>query len=158
MVNYMNQVNLAGIDEITQNNRTRASAISGTNAQGTMWMQGTGTATSSNSTTGITLTAAQLGGGFIIHNPGTNTVTDTTDTAANILAYMNANSAGVNVGDILQVESFTNASTTNTITIAGGTGVTLDANGTGAVPSTVQKTLNFRCTAIGTSPTFTLYM
>jgi hypothetical protein len=158
MVNYMNQVNLAGIDEITANNRTRASAAAGTNAQGTMWMQGTGVATSSASTVGITLTAAMLGGGFIIHNPGTTAVTDTTDTAANILAYMNANSAGVNVGDILQVESFTNAgTTTGVITIAGGTGVTLDANGTGTVPVGVQKTLNFRCTNTST-PTFTLYM
>ena len=158
MVNYMNQVNLAGIDEIVNNNRVRAAATAGTNAQGTMWMMGTGVPFSSASSTGITITAAQLGGGIILHNPGTNAVTDTTDTATNILAYMNANSAGVNVGDILQVESFTNAgTTTGIITVAGGTGVTLDANGTGTVPVGVQKTLNFRCTSTST-PSFVLYM
>ena len=159
----------AGIDEVVVNQRSRAirpgtplaSVAASNGVLGTMWMVGTGQPTSSASATGITLTAAMLGGGLIIHNPGNNnSITDTTDTAANILAYMNNNSAGVNVGDMLQVESFTNAGTgTTVITIAGGSGVTLDANGTGAVPTGVQKTLNFRCTKNTTAgAAFTLYM
>lgn len=159
MVDFTRQINESGSDQIINNQRTRANSPQ-TNAQGVMWMTGTGVATSIASGVGAsTLTAAILGGGLIIHNLGLNTnVTDTTDTATNILAYMNANSAGVNVGDILQVQTVSNTGTgTSVLTIAGGTGVTLDANGVGTIAAGVSKTLNFRCTNI-TTPAFVLYM
>jgi hypothetical protein len=160
MVDYTHQTNEAGTDQVVMNQRTRANNP-GNNAQGVMWMTGTGVATSYASGAGAqTLTAAILGGGLIIHNLGASTnVTDTTDTAANIYAYMVANSAGVNVGDILQVQCVSNTGTgTSVLTIAPGTNVTLDANGVGTIAAGVSKTLNFRCTAVGATPAFTLYM
>jgi hypothetical protein len=158
-----------GQDEIISNQRTRAyvpgtsgvSSLGGAGSFGTLWMTGTGVPTSVASGAGNqTLTAAQLGGGLIIHNLGNNTnVTDTTDTAINIFNYTNANSAGIQVGDILQVQMLSNTGTgTSVLTVAGGTGVTLDANGVGTIAAGVSKTLNFRCTAVGANPTFTLFM
>lgn len=156
---------MAGMDEAVSNQRVRAyvsgdpvsTAAPGAQQYGTMWMNGTGVATSFASGN-QTYTAAQLGGGIIIHNTGTTATTGTTDTAANILAYMNVNSAGVNVGDILQVAMLSNTGTTGTLTISGGTGITLDANGSGAVPvNGGSKQMLFRCTSTSV-PTFTLYM
>jgi hypothetical protein len=159
MVNYMNQVNLAGIDEIVANSRVRAFP-STTNSQGTMWMQGTGVPTSIASGVGATtLTAAVLGGGIVVHNLGANTnVSDPTDTATNILAYMNANSAGVNVGDIFGPFMITNSgSGTSVLTITGGTGVTFDANNLNTISAGISKQIMFRCTST-TTPTFIAYM
>jgi hypothetical protein len=158
-----------GQDEVVSNQRTRAyvagnpvcASLGGAGSLGTLWMTGTGSPTSFASGSGAqTLTAAMLGGGLIIHNLGANTnVTDTTDTAANIQTYMNNNSAGIQVGDILQTQMLSNTGTgTSVLTVVGGTGVTLDANGVGTISAGVSKTLNFRCTAVGTSPTFTLFM
>lgn len=157
-----------GQDEVIGNQRTRAyvagnpvaASLGGAGSFGTMWMTGTGIPTSIASGAGNqTFTATQLGGGLIIHNLGSNTnVTDTTDTAANIFTYMQNNSAGVQVGDILQVQTLSNTGTgTSVLTLAGGSGVTLDANGVGTIAAGVSKTLNFRCTATN-PPTFTLYM
>lgn len=152
MVNYMNQVNLGGIDEIVANSRVRATSL-GSNAQGTMWMQGTGIPTSFASGS-QTYTAAQLGGGIIIHS-NAGAVNGTLDTATNILAYMNANSAGVNVGDILQC--FVGNTGTNTLTIIAGAGGALDTNGSGAMPTLTSRTLNIRITNIVT-PAYIVYL
>lgn len=158
MVNYMNQVNFAGIDEIVNNNRVRATAVQGTNAQGTMWMAGTGVATNFTAgQTGITITAAILGGGIVVQTPNT-TVTWTLDTATNILAYMNANSAGVNVGDILVCDVI-NASTTaaNTITISFGTGGGFDTGQTSLVMGGgTSRTLMIKITNTST-PAYIVY-
>jgi hypothetical protein len=153
MVNYANQVNLAGIDEVVQNSRQRAAATSGTNAQGVLWMQGTGVATSFASGA-QTYTAAILGGGLIVHSNAGATAA-TLDTAANIINYMNANSAGIQVGDILQC--FVMNTGTGTLTISAGSGGALDANGSGALPTLTSKMLNIRITNI-TTPAYIVYL
>lgn len=67
-----------------------------------------------------TLPAAAMVGGLVLHDPTTGT-TDTTDTAANIIAAMQ----GAAVGQSF-VFTFVNIADGNeTITLAGGTGVTL---------------------------------
>lgn len=124
---------------------------------GTLYMQGTGVPTSFASGA-QTYTAAILGGGFIVHNTGTSATAATTDNATNILAYMNANSGGVQVGDFLQC-SVMNTGTTGTLTInaAPPTGITFDGNGVNTIAGGVTKTLSFRCTST-TTPSFVIYM
>ena len=157
-----------GQDEVVANQRTRAyvpgtpgvSSLGGSGSLGTLWMGGTGVPTSVASGAGAqTLTAAILGGGIIIHNLGANTnVTDTTDTAANIYNYMQANSAGIQIGDILGPVMISNTGTgTSVLTITGGSGVTPDANGVNTLTAGISKQMVFRCTATST-PAFTLYM
>jgi hypothetical protein len=154
MVNYSNQENQAGIDQIVANSRVRAAATAGTNAQGVLWMQGTGVPTSFASGS-QTYTAAILGGGLIVHaNAGA--VNGTLDTTANIVNYMNSNSAGVNVGDILQCYVFNTGSGVLTI-VAGDGNTTFDANGIATIAAGVSKTLNIRVTNTST-PTVKIYM
>jgi len=154
MANFMNQVNLGGIDEIVQNSRVRATATAGTNAQGVLWMQGTGVP-ASLAAGNQTLTAAQIGGGLVVMATGAGN-TLTLDTPANIINYMNANSAGIQVGDIIQC-FVGNGSGANALTIAAGAGGTIDANGSGTIPANSSKTLNIRITNI-TSPAYTVYL
>lgn len=121
---------------------------------GTMWMQGTGVPTSFASGS-QTYTAAILGGGLIVHK-NAGSVNGTLDTSANLLTYMQNNSAGVQVGDIWQCQVFNTGSGTLTI-VAGDGNTTFDANGIATIPTGVSKTINIRCTNT-TTPTFVVYM
>ena len=153
--NYMNMINEAGLDSVNGNSRVRATSTSGTNPLGTMYMQGTGTPITYTGTT-QTMTAANLLTGMIIGQPS-GSATYTTDTAANIIAAMNAASAGVQVGDYLECYLANDAAIAVVITIAGGTNVT-PARATNLTLTGGQSCiLTFRCTAVGATPTFTLY-
>lgn len=157
----------AGIDEVVVNQRSRAvrpGTTYGINAAsngqfGTLWMVGTGVATNfAAGATPNTITAAMLGGGIVVQTPGQAT-TWNLDTAANVLTYMNNNSAGVQVGDILVCDVI-NASTVaaNTITINFGTGGGFDTGQTQLVmAANSSRTLFVRITAIGASPAYIVY-
>lgn len=153
--NYMNMTNEAGLDVVLGNARVRSTATQGTNPLGTMYMQGSGTPTVF--TTGAqTMTAAQLLTGIIVGAP-TTAVAYTFDTAANIYAAMNAASAGVQVGDYLECLLCNDATAANTITPTASTGVTIQRSTNAAVAGGVSVLMTLRCTAVGTSPTFTVY-
>jgi hypothetical protein len=157
---------MGGLDEVVMNQRVRgyvpgnptAASAPGAQQYGTMWMQGTGVATNfAAGTTPSTITAAMLGGGIIVQTPSGVTVWNL-DTAANIIAYMNSNSAGVQVGDILVCDVI-NASTTttNTITINFGTGGGFDTGQTQLVMNGgTSRTLFIRITNL-TNPAYICY-
>lgn len=155
---------MAGMDEAVANQRVRAyvpgdpfsASVTGDQQYGTLWMQGTGTPHSFSSLNGATtLTAAILGDGIILHQVTTAT-TDTTDSATNLQTYMQNNSGGIQVGDILQ--SWISNTGSVALTVSAGASVSLDANGVGVIPASTSKQMLFRCTAIGASPGFVLYM
>ncbi len=155
MVNYSNQQNESGIDQIVNNSRVRANTPA-TNAQGVLWMQGTGVVTSVTNSTGTTMTAAQLGGGIFIYSAGAASQTVTLDTATNILNYMNANSAGVSIGDIIQC-LLINGGATNSFTVTAGSGGSTDANQpTITLLANTSKTLTIRITGV-TTPAYIVY-
>ena len=154
-----------GQDEVVANQRTRAYVpgdpvaltAMGTLATpqpqyGVMWMTGTGVPTSFASGS-QTYTAAILGGGLIVHS-NAGAVNGTLDTTANIIAYMNATSAGFQVGDIMQCYVFNTGSGVLTI-VAGDGNTTFDANGIATIAAGVSKTLNIR---LATATTLKVYM
>lgn len=99
-----------------------------------------------NNAAGQTLTATALTAGVILRQ-GAGAVTDTTDTAVNIMQGLYGNTgASPEVGETFRV-LFSNQGA-STVTIAGGTGVTVSGN-TLALTLTL-KTLLFVCTAKGT--------
>src|SRR6266702_5772986 len=112
------------LDEITMNSRTgynaTAVAVNGgtlpANVIGTNWMNGFGTPVSTTPGAASTITAAALSTGFIIQAPSAGN-TSTFDSAANIVAMVNARSAGAVVGDVIQC-LLINGSGANTITLA----------------------------------------
>lgn len=152
-----------GQDEVVANQRTRAyvpgdpASTSGPIEQyGVLWMTGTGIAT--NFTTGSqTLTAAILGGGIVVGSPAA-AATYTLDTATNIINYMNQNSAGVIVGDILQCLVINAGNTAGVITVAPGTGGGFDTgqNNNLQMPINTSRMLNIRITNI-TTPAYIVY-
>ena len=154
-----------GQDEVVSNQRTRAyvpgtpgaTSLGGTGSFGTLWMAGTGVVSSQTSATGLSLTAAQIGGGISVVSFSAAAQTLTLDTAANIQAYMNANSGGIAVGDIIQCLVI-NGSSTNAFTVAAGTGGTPDPNQpTITLPVNVSKTLTIRFTVVGAAPAYVVY-
>lgn len=165
MVINTSRLNLdGGQDEVVSNQRTRAYVPGDTVATGAptpqygvLWMSGTGVPTSSSGAAGTTATASQLGGGIFIWVSTASGQTVTLDTAANIQTYMNANSAGIQVGDILQC-LIANGGATNAFTIAAGSGGSLDTNVAASVPVGTSRLVNIRFTAVGTSPTYVVYM
>jgi hypothetical protein len=153
-INYMNMENAGGLDVVVGNARVRASATAGTNSLGTLYMQGTGAPTVF--TTGAqTLTAANLLTGIITGAPA-GAVTYTTDTAVNIITAMQNASAGVAVGDYLECMLCNDAVAANTITVAGGTGVTVQRGANAAIAGGVSVNLMFRITSLASS-TITVY-
>lgn len=84
------------------------------------------TVTTNTTASNQTYTAAQIAGGIILRDPNGAARTDTTDTAANILAQF----LGAKVGSSFMLAVRNNADAAETITIAGGTGVTLSGTGT----------------------------
>jgi hypothetical protein len=118
-------INEAGLDQIVNCNRNRATIA---NPLGINYMLGIGTPVSLAPAGTQTLTAAQLGTGIVVLNPSVANTT-TFDTAANIVAYFNSNSAGAVVGDILTC-LIINGQSTNTLTLAAGSGGAYDTNQT----------------------------
>lgn len=154
-----------GQDEVVANQRTRAyvagnpvcTSVGGAGSVGTLWMTGTGIPTSGTGAAGTTATAAQLGGGLFVWVSSAAAQTVTLDTAANIQTYMNNNSAGIQIGDILQC-LIANGGATNSFSIAAGSGGSLDANVSATVPVGTSRTVNIRFTAVGAAPTYVVYM
>ena len=99
-----------------------------------------------NNASAQTLTAALLTAGVILRQ-GAGAVTDTTDTAVNIIQALYGNTgATIEVGETFRV-LFSNQGA-STVTIAGGTGVTVSGN-TLAL-TLALKTILFVCTSKGT--------
>lgn len=90
-----------------------------------------------------TLTAAQIIGGFIIGVP-TAAANYTTDTALNIVNAIQ----GAVVGSAIQFTVRNKAAAADTITLVGGTGVTINAGDTATVAESNQKTFLAVVTAL----------
>lgn len=116
-------INELGMDDIVSNSRVRASAAL---PLGVNWIMGSGTPFTNAPGASLTLTAANMLTGICTLNPSTANTT-TFDTAANIVAAVNASSAGAVIGDIVDV-LIINANGTNAITIAAGAGGSFDSN------------------------------
>jgi hypothetical protein len=122
------------LDEICMNSRSgynfAATAVNGgtlpVNPLGTNWMNGFGTPSSTTPGAASTITAAMLSTGIIIEAPSTGN-TSTFDSAANIVAMVNARSAGAVVGDVIQC-LIINGSGTNSITMAVPASGSFDTN------------------------------
>lgn len=98
-----------------------------------------------NNAAAQTLTAAMLTAGVILR-VGAGAVTDTTDTAVNLMQAMYGNTgSGLEVGDTFRT-MFSNQGA-STVTIAGGTGVT--ASGNTSCLTLQVKTILFVCTSKG---------
>lgn len=90
-----------------------------------------------------TLSAAAIIGGFIIGVP-TAAANYTTDTALNIVNAIQ----GAVVGSTVQFILRNKAAAADTITLVGGTGVTINAGDTATVAESNQKTFLARVTAL----------
>ena len=127
-------VDEAGLDDILNNARVRAtratqvvrSVTFPANSLGTCWFEGTGTPVSTTSGSNMALDTGQLLTGVCVLKPSAN-VNLTFDTAAQMVASMNLISSGVQVGDYLCV-TVINGSAANTLAPQAGSGVTFDAN------------------------------
>lgn len=145
VVNYANQVNMAGLDEVVANERTRATispvTMTGTaglgtayvtNQQGQLWMNGFGPARTGTSGAGFTALAADLLTGIITwKNSNTANSNMTLDTAANLLTAVNSVSSGAQINDVViqtLVINSTGSGAGGTITVVPGSGGSLDAN------------------------------
>jgi hypothetical protein len=167
--------NMAGLDEVVMNQRSRAYTIDnpvatggapattnpatsgGGKQYGTLWMQGTGIPTSIAGSSNQTITAAMLGTGIIVQSPS-SAVTWTLDTAANIQTYMTMNSAGVLAGDLMVCDVINAGSSTGVITINAGANGSLDATQASLqMPINTSRTLFIRLTQWGASPQYVVY-
>lgn len=80
-----------------------------------------------SSATGVTLSAAEMVGGWILRTgAATGAITDTTDTAANLVAAYNASDTQVGSSFLLGI----NNTTGQTLTLAAGSGVTVAGTAT----------------------------
>lgn len=103
--------------------------------------------------TALTLTGAMLAGGIIEHDPAGGDATDTTATAAAIDAAI----PGLAVGDAFVVHLINTADAAETITLAGGADVTINAqNALQTVTQNEAALLVFIKTA--TTPTYNCYI
>lgn len=84
-----------------------------------------------------TYSAAAVVGGLILRDPAGGDRTDTTGTASEIMAEMNADNQGVSVGSSFVFTVRNTADAAETITVAGGTGVTV--SGTATIAQNNQK-------------------
>ena len=136
-------INEGVLDQIVNNSRNRATAA---NPLGVNWMMGIGTPTSTapGSSNATALTAANLGIGIVVLSPSTTALTFTTDTAANIVQYIQNNSAGVVVGDVLTC-LIVNGSA-NAFTVGFGSNVSKDANVSATMPANTSRMFYFRVT------------
>ena len=147
---------LEGTDTIVMNERTRysfssASVNGGTipaNPLGTNWFSGTGATapTSSAPTANFTITAYDLSKGVAVY-ASTAARTATLDSASNIVAMMNQQSAGAQVGDFLTCLLVSGS--TSAITINYGAGLTADSNiSTTTIPATSSRFVTIRLTNV----------
>lgn len=114
-----------------------------------------GAPASINTAGAATYTAAQILSGIIVRDPNGAGRTDTLPTAALLVAAMNKPA----VGDTLAVTIVNGADAAETITLAGGTGGTFDANQTAAsqvIPQNTSKTVRIRITNV-TTPAYVIY-
>lgn len=99
-----------------------------------------------------TISASELLGGLILRDPSGGARTDTTDTAANIVAAMDDPA----VGDSLEIVIRNDADAAETITIAGGSGVT--TSGTMTIAQNNSKIFKLRIDNVtASSEAATLY-
>lgn len=142
--NNASTINEASLDQVVNVSRNRATPA---NPLGVNWMMGIGTPTSTapGSSNSTALVAAALGAGIVVLSPSAGSLTFTTDTAANIVLYLQNNSAGVMVGDVLPC-LVVNGSATNAFTVGLGTNVTRDANVSTSVPAATSRMFYFRVT------------
>jgi len=124
VIDYTHMDNQAGMDIIQNNQRVRATP---SNPLGVNYLDGIGTPISLNVSANQTLTAAQLLTG-VITVKSSAAINVAFDTAANIVAAVNSNTAGAVVGDYISVLLVNGASATGTLTLVTSTGVTYDAN------------------------------
>jgi len=100
-----------------------------------------------NNAAAQTLTAAALTAGVILRQGAGAGLTDTTDTAVALMQGLYGNTgASPDVGETFRV--LLSNQTANSITLAGGTGVTISGNT--SLGANGIKTLLFVCTAKGT--------
>lgn len=146
-------VDLSGNDIICRNIMT-AAVIGGS---GFKQLFGNGAAPLSNTSTSFTITAANMLTGIVVNNSAGATAT--LDTAALVVAGVNAASAGANVGDIVAFEVSANTGTT---TIAAGSGGAFDANvtaGAKVIAIAAAKTIFVRLTNVTPgSEAYVIYM
>lgn len=154
MVNPQAMVNEAGMDAIVNNTRVRATT---SNPLGTNWIDGSGTPVSSAPAGTYTVTAANLLTGVITLNPSVAN-TSTFDSAANIVAAVNTNTAGAVVGDYISA-LIINGNATNAITLAAGAGGGFDTNQANrSIPVNTSKWIVIRLTNVTSgSEAYTIY-
>ncbi len=147
-------INEANLDQAIANSRTRAST---SNPLGVNWIDGSGTPVTATPGATVTTTAANLLTGIITYSPSA-ACTVTFDTAANIVAAVNAISAGAVVGDYVST-LIVNGNGTNGITLAAGTGGSFDTNqATRTIPVNTSKWVIFRLTNVTPgSEAYTIY-
>lgn len=170
LVNPALQINEAGLDDIINNERSRATvtpitltATVGTpttyqtNNQGCMWFNGFGAPRSLSTSSAVTISAGDLLTSIITINPGA-AVTATFDTATNMVNVCNTISSGVQVGDVISCLIVNGATAANTITLQLGTGGSFDTNQLNTtIPSGTSKWVQVRFTNVTTSPAYTVY-
>ena len=139
------------LDEIDMNTRTGYNfapvAVNGgtlpANPLGTNWMNGFGPPTSISTGAGFTATAFQLSTGIFVVGASAS-LTMTFDTAANLVALVNARSAGAVVGDVIQCLVINGASGAFTVTLAANaSGGSYDANQAAASRIIAQNTSKY---------------
>jgi len=101
--------------------------------------------TPQTATSTATLTAAQITGGMLVANPSTTAATYTLPTAALIDGAI----PNAVVGSTFDLSIVNTGTSTGTVTLAMGTGVTDGGNSVVAIPVTSSATHRFRKTADG---------
>jgi len=112
--------------------------------------------TTTTATGGVTITAAQLVNGLFTHNP-TSSINDTTDTATAIVAALPSCivSTGGTASSAFNFWVFNTSSGANTITVVGGTNVTIV--GTATVAQNAVRSFRGVVTACTGTPAVSLY-
>lgn len=145
----------AGIDSIITAARIRASrspitvrsVTFPTNVFGVNWIEGIGTPISLTSGTAMALDAGQLLTGICVLKPSAN-VNLTFDTAAQIVAGVNAVTAGASVGDVIGT-TIINGAAANTLAPQSGGGLTFDANQANTtIAANTSRYMMFRLTNV----------
>ena len=104
--------------------------------------------------TSVTLTYAQVLGGLIFHDTSSGAVTDTFPTAALLVPQIE----GAEVGSTVRLIIRNTSVGAGTITLAAGTGGTLSGTtASTAIAYLTQTEYLIRVTAIGDTPTYTVY-
>jgi len=107
------------------------------------------TTTTKTTAGAVTYTAAEFAGGLILRDPNGAARTDITPTAALIDAQLGVPSVGASF--VVTIRNTADAA--ETITMSGGTGVTV--SGTATIAQNNQKA--FLCVKTAVTPTYTIY-